>query len=85
MDAKLREELLKNPMVIDEIKRHRWFESEKANQDIGFDAAAEDWMNRFAGAWVEYHMPQALPKTTKKSSEKRPETATKKRRAKSYV
>jgi len=85
MDIKLKEELLKNPMVIDEIKRHRWFESEKANRDIGYDAAAKDWLDRFAQAWIDYHMPH-LNKTHKSQvSSKKIVLKPKKRSAKSYI
>lgn len=30
-----------------EILRHKWYESEKAGHDIGWDRAALDWMIRF--------------------------------------
>jgi hypothetical protein len=30
-----------------EILVHKWYESEKAGHDIGFDRAALDWMIRF--------------------------------------
>jgi len=45
-------ELLKDARVKKEIDRHKWIESEKAGFDIGFDRAAEDWLNRFSDAWV---------------------------------
>lgn len=50
-------ELLKNPDVIREIHQHLWLESEKAGYNIGLTWAAEDWMNRYAQGWVDYHMP----------------------------
>lgn len=48
--------LLRNKKVIEEITRHKWLESEIAGYDIGFEAAAEDWLKRHAAAWVRYHM-----------------------------
>ena len=30
-----------------EIQRHKWYESEKAGHDIGWERAAVDWMIRF--------------------------------------
>ena len=45
-------ELLKDARVKKEIDRHKWLESEKAGFDIGFDRAAEDWLNRFSDVWV---------------------------------
>ena len=48
--------LLRNKKVIEEITRHKWLESEIAGYDIGFEAAAEDWLKNHAVAWVRYHM-----------------------------
>ena len=75
-----RKELLKNPQVQEEISRHRWLESEKTGHDIGYEKAAEDWLNRFSAAWLQYHTPE------KKSTPARsPKTTTiKTRRASSY-
>lgn len=57
MDVK---KLLHNKMVIEEINRHKWLESEIAGCDIGFEAAAEDWLKNYAGAWVDYHANKKL-------------------------
>lgn len=35
-----------------EIERHKWFESEKAGYDIGWDRAAVDWMIRFGPHFI---------------------------------
>lgn len=53
IDAK---KLLRNKKVIEEINRHKWLESEIAGYDVGFEAAAEDWLKNHASAWVRYHM-----------------------------
>jgi len=58
MDDKLKNKLLNDRRVVEEIKRHLWVESEKAGHDIGYDTAAEDWFNRFSKAWMDYHMPR---------------------------
>ena len=50
--------LLKDKRVIEEINRHKWLESEIAGYDVGFDKAAEEWLNNYASAWVSYHDPQ---------------------------
>ena len=55
--------LLRNKKVIAEINRHKWLESEIAGYDIGFQAAAEDWMKHHAAAWVKYHMNPKKNKT----------------------
>ena len=53
IDAK---KLLRNKKVIEEITRHKWLESEIAGYDVGFEAAAEDWLKNYASAWIAYHM-----------------------------
>lgn len=35
----------------EEILRHKWFESEKAGQDIGFDKALLSWVITHRAAW----------------------------------
>jgi len=50
-----KEELLKDPRVVEEIKRHLWLESEKAGHDIGFDQAANDWIAKFSAGWVKHY------------------------------
>ena len=47
--------LLHNKKVIEEINRHKWLESEIAGYDIGFEAAAEDWLKNHAAVWIAYH------------------------------
>ena len=39
---------------IEEIKKHRWLESEKAGHDVGLDWAALDWVTKYAGKYREY-------------------------------
>ena len=65
--------LMKDKRVVEEINRHKWLESEIAGFDVGFEKAAEDWIENYAQAWVAYHDPQlkqfgktALPRTEKK-------------------
>ena len=58
MKKKDHTKLLRNKKVIEEINRHLWIESEKMGYDIGFERAAEDWLERFSKAWMKYHMPK---------------------------
>ena len=51
-------ELLKDKRVVEEINRHLWIESEKAGRDIGFEAAADDWLKKYSAEWVKYHMSE---------------------------
>jgi len=53
IDAK---KLLRDKKVIAEINRHKWLESEIAGYDIGFQAAADDWLKNHAASWVSYHL-----------------------------
>ncbi len=50
--------LLKDKRVVEEINRHKWLESEIAGFDVGFEKAAEDWIENYAQPWVAYHDPQ---------------------------
>ncbi len=34
-----------------EIERHKYYLSEKAGEDVGWEAAAKDWIQTHAGAW----------------------------------
>jgi hypothetical protein len=34
-----------------EIERHKWFESEKAGKDIGYDAALINWVMKHKSEW----------------------------------
>ena len=79
--------LLENEEVREEINKHLWIESEKAGYDIGFEKAAEDWMNRYSEGWLKFHMPQAQSQS--QSSEKKTRTkrttVEKTRRASTYI
>ncbi len=46
-------ELLKDKRVVEEIERHKWFESQKAGCDIGFEKASKDWIARFSKEWLK--------------------------------
>lgn len=74
MDAR---KLLRNRKVIAEINRHKWLESEIAGYDIGFEAAAEDWLRKHASAWIKYHFKIS---SNKKSASKKVSTVKNKKR-----
>jgi hypothetical protein len=42
----------------EEILRHKWLESEKAQQDIGFERALLDWIVKHRAAWRKHRMSQ---------------------------
>lgn len=42
----------------EEILRHKWIESEKAGQDIGFEKALLDWIVKHRSSWrAQRHAP----------------------------
>ena len=48
-------ELLGVPEVMQEIERHKWFESQKAGRDVGFEWAQEDWLQKYSEQWKQGH------------------------------
>ena len=46
---------LRKKNVIEESNRHKWLKSEIVGYDIGFEAAAEDWLKNHAAVWIAYH------------------------------
>jgi hypothetical protein len=43
-----------NHAQIEEIRKYKWIESEKACRDIGDNEAAMEWIERFGHAFREY-------------------------------
>jgi hypothetical protein len=39
-----------------EIFKHKWIESEKAGQDIGFEKALTDWVTKHRIGWVTHKL-----------------------------
>jgi uncharacterized protein YfaT (DUF1175 family) len=60
--------LLRERKVIAEINRHKWLESEIAGFDVGFEAAAEDWLKKHASAWIKYHEKSPSKKSAPSAS-----------------
>ena len=57
-DASTANDLLKNSSLYrefqaerEEILKHKWFESEKAGRDIGFEQALTDWIIKHRATW----------------------------------
>jgi hypothetical protein len=76
MGSMKNEQLLKDPRVIEEINRHKWFESEKAGHDIGFERAAAGWLSRYSDAWIKQNTKGTVTATTKQTVVKKKEKAT---------
>ena len=45
----------------EEILRHKWIESEKAGQDIGFEKALLDWIVKYRSGWRTDRLPAISP------------------------
>ena len=45
----------------EEILRHKWIESEKAQRDLGSEAAL-DWIRRYAAQWRRWYERESKPK-----------------------
>lgn len=45
----------------EEILKHKWYESEKAGRDVGFEYALTDWNLKHRAAWRRYR--QALQRS----------------------
>ena len=45
----------------EEILRHKWIESEKAQRDLGSEAAL-DWIRRYAAQWRRWYEGESGPK-----------------------
>ena len=43
----------------EEILRHKWIESEKAGEDIGFEKALLDWIRKHRDGWRATRRPQS--------------------------
>ena len=41
-------------MMCEEIKKHKWIESEKAGKDIGFENALVDWIDKHRSEWAKH-------------------------------
>lgn len=60
-----RKKLLQIKEVLQEIDRHKWIQSEMVGYDVGFDKAADDWFEKYAASWIEFHQDLIAPKATK--------------------
>ena len=45
---------LQDPEALSEIRKHKWLESEKIGEEVGFATAALDWINKYGHAWLSW-------------------------------
>lgn len=50
MTITTRYSFLNDPCAYYEIRKHKWFLSEKTNREIGFATAAADWIKNYGDA-----------------------------------
>ena len=51
---------LKDKIALDEIRKHKWIESEKQNEEIGFATAALEWINVHGDNWIKHRLEKHL-------------------------
>ena len=44
----------------EEIKKHKWIESEKAGRDIGWECAEHEWMRKHFAGWKRSRWERAI-------------------------
>jgi hypothetical protein len=49
----------------EEIKKYKWIESEKAGQDIGWERATLEWMQKFFPEWKRHSWERAVQEATR--------------------
>jgi hypothetical protein len=47
---------LKDEIAIIEIRKHKWLESERVGQEIGFATAAVDWIKQYGEAFKQFRL-----------------------------
>ncbi|MBP9855194.1 MAG: hypothetical protein KBD53_10055 [Candidatus Omnitrophica bacterium] len=49
---------LSNTKAIEEIRKHKWIESEKKGEEVGFATAAVDWIKKYGQSWKKHYYPE---------------------------
>jgi hypothetical protein len=52
-----------NRSQLEEIKRYKWIESEKLGQDIGWERARQEWLEKHFPAWKRDRWQRAIRET----------------------
>jgi len=51
---------LKSKHAVDEIRKHKWIESEKLGREIGFATAALDWIKKYGNSWSQFYLGENI-------------------------
>lgn len=54
-------QVISNKQIREEIRKHKWIESEKIGRDIGFATAAIDWIKNHGEEWRKHHSNETSP------------------------
>ena len=54
MDTPNNYSILLDKYALCEIRKHKWIQSEKCGQEIGFATAALDWIDKYGVTWRFY-------------------------------
>lgn len=47
---------LSDPRALAEIRKHKWIESQKKNEEVSFAFAALDWIKKYGESWKRIHV-----------------------------
>lgn len=53
---------------LEEIKKYKWIESEKAGKDIGMERAAREWMAKHFPEWKRYRWNKVIEEAMRTES-----------------
>lgn len=45
----------RDPRALEEIRKHKWIESQKLGEEVGFATAALDWIGKYGEEWKKIH------------------------------
>lgn len=49
---------LKDKDIVEEINKYKWYESEKAGFDIGFERASREWISKYSQPYLKDRVNQ---------------------------
>lgn len=55
--------ILSDNYALFEIRKHKWIQSEKAGQEIGFPSAAVEWIKNYGDSWKHYRFSKLFQAT----------------------
>ena len=69
MNTSKKYSILSDEYALYEIRKHKWFQSEKAGREVGFASAAVDWVKHYGDTWRFYRFSKLFhPEMHKETS-----------------